>query len=366
MRLLKNGSKLEFKFDDGASILYNFSTGEYTSPKGNSVKLSTVKSLFSKKQEVIDTENSHDGYVKLFNMIRRHSGVYNLGTVLSKLREWKEEENLLAQGYHINNRINETALDKINKAPKYLKKLVKEQCVDVGLIAYGTEGLGQHCEKLFDVISHRLGKNGLHSSLQDSRKRQLTYLVDEYKYDPKTLGTYLCNVSDFEGESLANAIQLLYDYYRQYIEMNPNTRRINKYPKYLATTHNIISRNHRDFKCKYDTEAFNSQSRFDLEYKYRQFSIVYPKRYEDIQDEGNQQSHCVASYVKRVIDGECHIVFLRDNSDLDKSLVTIEVRGNEVVQCKKARNLTPDPNHIKFIERWAKTKNLVYKGGKND
>lgn len=50
------------------------------------------------------------------------------------------------------------------------------------------------------------------------------------------------------------------------------------------------------------------------------------------------QNNCVASYIDKVIDGQCHILFLRKKNKPDESLVTIEVRNNHIVQARRRFN----------------------------
>ena len=56
------------------------------------------------------------------------------------------------------------------------------------------------------------------------------------------------------------------------------------------------------------------------------------------------QNNCVASYIDRVINGECHILFLRKKDRPSDSLVTIEVRDNHIVQARRRFNdpVTPE------------------------
>ena len=52
----------------------------------------------------------------------------------------------------------------------------------------------------------------------------------------------------------------------------------------------------------------------------------------------------MASYIKRVIDDKCIILFLRLRKEMDKSLVTVEIEGNRVIQARgmSNRNITND------------------------
>ncbi len=54
--------------------------------------------------------------------------------------------------------------------------------------------------------------------------------------------------------------------------------------------------------------------------------------------EAASQNNCVSSYIDKVIDGKCHILFLRKRNKPDESLVTIEVRNNHIVQTRRRFN----------------------------
>lgn len=68
------------------------------------------------------------------------------------------------------------------------------------------------------------------------------------------------------------------------------------------------------------------------------YIFIYPESTQDIKDEATMQNNCVASYIDKVIDGECHILFLRKKNKPDESLVTIEVRNNHIVQARRRFN----------------------------
>ena len=68
------------------------------------------------------------------------------------------------------------------------------------------------------------------------------------------------------------------------------------------------------------------------------YIFIYPESTQDIKDEAASQNNCVASYIDKVIDGQCHILFLRKKNKPDESLVTIEVRNNHIVQARRRFN----------------------------
>ena len=90
-----------------------------------------------------------------------------------------------------------------------------------------------------------------------------------------------------------------------------------------------------------------------LEYKGRKYSIICPKTAADVVDEAQQQSNCLASYVSKIINGECMVLFCRRTDEPERSLVTIEILANGTLGQVKARfNRAPDPEVRDFIDRW--------------
>ena len=125
-----------------------------------------------------------------------------------------------------------------------------------------------------------------------------------------------------------------------------------KYPRNLATTHQIVVRNYNRFKEEYDEQAFQRRVYKTLAWSYKGYLVCVPQSTQDIKDEAVQQNNCVASYIDRVIRGECQIVFLRNSQLPDKSLVTLEVRGNRVVQAKQRYNQEPTPEQWDIIHKY--------------
>lgn len=97
-----------------------------------------------------------------------------------------------------------------------------------------------------------------------------------------------------------------------------------------------------------------------LEYTCDGYKFLYPTSTQDIKDEAVQQNNCVASYIQNVLDGNCHILFMRRAETPEQSLVTVEVKSGEVVQAKGKfnRDLTPEEQTIidKYNKRLERTK----------
>ncbi len=84
--------------------------------------------------------------------------------------------------------------------------------------------------------------------------------------------------------------------------------------------------------------------------------VIFPARsLKDLISESTNQNNCVRTYAKMYADGECFIYFLRKKDNIDKSLVTIEVRDNKVVQAKIKNNNIPSKELMDVIKKWEKT-----------
>ena len=89
----------------------------------------------------------------------------------------------------------------------------------------------------------------------------------------------------------------------------------------------------------------------------------YPNSTQDIKDESVSQNNCVASYIDKVIDGECYLLFLRKKDNPSQSWITIEVRNGKIVQAKRRFNF-PVSNEERevideFNKKFAKKENKI-------
>lgn len=127
------------------------------------------------------------------------------------------------------------------------------------------------------------------------------------------------------------------------------------YSSYLQQTHDITSRNHKIKISAEQAEAFSKCYETYEPYKDIDYTVIAPKTPDDLKREGDTLNHCVASYIKRVIDKECLILFLRTTIAPLQSLVTLELRGKRIVQAKGLHNrhITPKERDalIKFATK---------------
>lgn len=95
------------------------------------------------------------------------------------------------------------------------------------------------------------------------------------------------------------------------------------------------------------------------EYKNNNFIILPAPNLEALQDESKQQNNCVRTYAEKYADGTCDIYFMRDIKSQDKSLVTVEVKNNAIVQSRIKNNNDPNEKQLKFLYSW---ENSILKG----
>lgn len=85
-----------------------------------------------------------------------------------------------------------------------------------------------------------------------------------------------------------------------------------------------------------------------------ELQIVCPKRANDLVDEGKALHHCVGSYIDKVAEGRCLIVFVRRVEEPKKPYVTVEVRDGKIAQIHGDHNSKPTEEVQKFIDLWSR------------
>lgn len=69
-----------------------------------------------------------------------------------------------------------------------------------------------------------------------------------------------------------------------------------------------------------------------------ELEIVFPTCANDLIEEGKNQHNCVGSYINRILNGECIVVFVREKHNPTSSYITCEIRENVVWQYLHAYN----------------------------
>lgn len=164
--------------------------------------------------------------------------------------------------------------------------------------------------------------------------------------------TYVVEESINQGyTSIDNFIKTLADYIKMCCDLNviPTL-----YSSYLSQTHDIVARNHKIKLQAEQEEIFNSRYTDFKPYEDEEYTVVCPTSSKDLQKEGDSLNHCVASYIKRVVDGECLILFLRKVAAPLESLVTLEVRKNSIVQARGLHNRAISESERTALYRFSK------------
>lgn len=207
------------------------------------------------------------------------------------------------------------------------------------------------------------------------------FFIINYNYNYKKLIDHFLYLNEIEGLAFPEA----FDLYKDTIRFNAlvSKNKIDKYPKYLKSNHDIFYNKYKKFKNEYNEELFKTEIKLKYEYneetskKYLElkddekkfeflsklnntnmYFIICPKSTNEIKNEGSTLNHCVATYIDSVCEGKTNIVFLRDITKPKDPLITIEIKNNKVVQIKGKNNRSPNVEEMQFINDYIKVKNL--------
>ena len=130
----------------------------------------------------------------------------------------------------------------------------------------------------------------------------------------------------------------------------------NKYafPKDLEVEHDKLSKQYKTQCNKLMKKAIIKRGK-ELsinKYQNNKFIIFPALTVESLKDESKQQNNCVRTYADKYANGICDIYFMREVKQPKKSLVTIEVKNNRVVQSRIKNNKSPDKKQLAFINKW--------------
>ncbi|MEG1009284.1 MAG: PcfJ domain-containing protein, partial [Clostridia bacterium] len=292
--------------------------------------------------------------------------VSNTGTILAKLPHYSSIESYFAAGLKVG---GSTSLCKpMSLYPKDILKMIRECDYP---ISYNFERSFLENKDM----STKMARYAAQQDYSNMRKRTVLYiistmnnrynkahkfiqLVDNFNYDYKRLMDYLIvELDDIEAIGWEVAISDLFDYSTMSTHlMGGRVTKIDKYPRYLRTTHDIVVRNYNHFKLKYDEEIFANSIDKSLEFEGKEYKVIVPKCVDDLKQEGVTMSSCVGSYVNRIMKKESQVCFMRRNPS--ESLVTLEVSGKTIVQAKRKYNTQITIEDKKFLEVYSKEKGL--------
>ena len=156
-----------------------------------------------------------------------------------------------------------------------------------------------------------------------------------------------------------NVRTYLYKDYLRFAKMLGLDLKNNRYafPKNLKEEHDKLEKQYEIQSKVLVQKAIKRRGKELSKYKYKnnKFIILPAPNLKALQDESKQQNNCVRTYA----DGTCDIYFMRDIQNPKKSLVTVEVKNNKVVQSRIKNNNDPNEKQLKFLDSW---ENIILKG----
>jgi hypothetical protein len=155
-----------------------------------------------------------------------------------------------------------------------------------------------------------------------------------------------------------DCIQVLRDYARMAVDVYGDN--YDKYPENLHTAHDEVMRVYKTRQQEIDAKKFVDMIDPKLEWKSKDYVVLYPKTPDEITEEGKKLRHCVGGYIQSVVRGECTIVFLRRKDEKDKPLITIEISGGNIRQARGYGNCAPKYDEKQALKDYAKEKKLLY------
>lgn len=366
MKIYKEKQYLIFDFEDGKNVKYDFSNKQAFGKNGSPVKdlKSQLRGLTIKELCTMCTDKNYGEFLKFVWEKCSSYHISNIGTILSNVPYYSNFEQLFSAG--LGEIIDKDFSYTINDIPKALIKMCKKNKLklDDKFLKFYKE-LPNAYVLAFDLEYLSLTKDQIYTTLRTwDRKRMgdryLNYnyvyssyfnrLIKEYNYNPKSLLLYIDYLCTFEAlDDMEFIIKELFDYCAMMSRISP---KFDKYPRNFLTTHKIACRNYLRLKEQFDEEDFKKRIVLDMERTFGDYQFIYPKSTQEIKDEAVMQNNCAASYIKRVIEGKCHILFLRRKSEPDKSLCTIEVRDNIIVQAKMKFNNDITPELKNVVDKW--------------
>lgn len=373
MKIYKEKQFLVFDFEDGKTVKYDFATKTCIGKKGKPVT-SLCSQLSGLTIDQLCDYCTDKQYGKFLRYVKNNGDIYcksisNIGTILNRVPHFANLEQIFSAGIEDivdTKNFNYT----INDIPKGVIKLCKthniklsnnflkfyKQNPDAYLLSYNLEYVSLDDNDIYDILSSydrkkvQYGERYYEYTYEDCPR--FIALINEYGYNTKALLNYLDYCKTFEAiENMSFLLKELLDYASM---MKRISNKFDKYPRHFLTTHKIACRNYNRLKEQFVEEDFKEHMNKDMEKTFNDYCFIYPDCTQDIKDEAVSQNNCVASYIKKVINGECHILFLRKKDSPNKSLVTIEVRNDVIVQARQKFNYPVTSEQQEVIDKWNK------------
>ena len=335
-----------FDFEDGRTCRYDFAAKTSIGIKGKSVKNLQHQLQGYNLEQLWDCfeDKNYARFLRYIQKANSRYGMRNIGTILDNVPYYKNLEQIFSAGIEDIIYISGHDIDyTINDIPKSLIKIAKKHSIKISerlishykinpnahLIAYNLDYMTLNDDDIFHVM---IGT----PSYRKDEPGYFNRLITSYGYNGKALWMYLDRLKTLEAlTDFDYIIREIYDYAKM---MSAISDKYDKYPRNFLTTHKIACRNYNRLKKEFEEDVFKKRINKMYEVTYKDYIFLCPKCTQDIKDEAVMQNNCVASYIDKVINGECQILFLRKKSNPKQSLITIEIRNSRIVQALRKFN----------------------------
>jgi len=157
-------------------------------------------------------------------------------------------------------------------------------------------------------------------------------------------------LSDY-GDYLGFCEELHYDLKNEFV----------LFPRHLQQAHDQTQSRVKQRQVeRFDTQIASQQKRLKRQYQFKSGGLVVlpPHSAQEIVVEGQKLHHCVGRYAEQMAEGDCAILFLRQEQEVETPYYTVEVQGDNIIQVRGAHNCAPTSEVKKFLNAWEEKKHL--------
>lgn len=370
MKAIKKGADLIFTCDDGKTVKYNLNTGVCIGKNGKPcMYLNSQLRGYSVDEIANSFEDKNFG--KFISHVaqkcsRNGQSIQNIGTVFQRMDEYKREEQIYSAGLTLAGVFgNDYFKGTINEIPKGLVKILRE--IKEGVNNVNVEEYKAHPDAFNYAFNHEfisLSKRDAYRFLMyicsdwDGNEYRYTYgnkffnICNKYGYTPKSLLNYIDYLVTYEALPTDYPSKILGEIDDNCNMLSQMSDKYDRYPRHFLTSHQITSRTYQRWKEQFNEELFSKRVNKKMEIVINGYKFIYPSKTEDIKNEAVQQSNCVVSYIDRVINGQCDIIFMRNANTPNESLVTVEIRNKKVVQARRRFNESVTDEQQKVLNKY--------------
>ena len=369
MKAIKRGADLIFECDDGKTVRYNLNTGVCLGKNGkpcmylnNQLKGYTVGEIAKSFED--------KNFGRFINHVawccrKGSTEIQNIGTVFQRMDGFKREEQIYSAGLTLSGSGDDYFKGTINEIPKGLVKILRE--INIGVnntnireykahpdafnYAFNNEFISLSKKEAYNILTC-MDSSWNRAICAYEYKNKFFDVCERYGYTTKSLLNYIDYLVTYEAISTEYPRQVLNDIADNCNMLSQMSNKYDKYPRHFLTSHRITSRTYSRWKQQFNEELFAKRVNKKMETTIGDYKFIYPKTTQDIKNEAVQQSNCVASYIDRVINGQCDIILMRKKNDIENSLVTVEIRGGKVVQARQRFNESVNESEQKALDKY--------------